>query len=72
MYWSWPPDSRVHSFDPILIKLGKNVSNFVLTISRPSSNLGHFGSITRPPGQILKNLVNTLEVTLVHLLEARF
>jgi len=28
---------------------------FVLTISRPSSNMGHVGSKTRSPGQILGN-----------------
>jgi len=28
---------------------------FVLTISRPSSDMGHFGSKTRSPGQILGN-----------------
>ena len=28
---------------------------FVLTISRPSSNMGHVGSKTRSPGQLLGN-----------------
>jgi len=31
------------------------VRMFVLTISRPSSNMGHVGSKTRSPGQILEN-----------------
>jgi len=31
------------------------VRMFVLTISRPSSNMGHVGSKTRSPGQILGN-----------------
>jgi len=31
------------------------VRMFVLTISRPSSNIGHVGLKTRSPGQILKN-----------------
>jgi len=31
------------------------VTMFVLTISRPSSNMGHVASKTRSPGQILRN-----------------
>jgi len=31
------------------------VRMFVLTISKPSSNMGHVGSKTRSPGQILEN-----------------
>ena len=31
------------------------VRMFVLTISRPSSNIGHVGSKTRSPGQIVEN-----------------
>jgi len=44
--------SRGHICDPILMKLGQN---FFLTISRPSSDMGHVGSKTRSPGQILEN-----------------
>jgi len=34
---------------------------FVLTISKPSSNMGHVGSKTRSPGQILEN--SSLNIT---------
>ena len=37
---------------------------FVLTISRPSLNMGYVGSKTRLPGLILKFLVSTIEARL--------
>jgi len=44
--------SRGQICDPILMKLDQN---FVLAISRPSSNMGHVGLTSRSPGQILEN-----------------
>jgi len=48
----WCLHSKDHICDTIFMKL---VQNVVLTISRPNSNMGHVGSKTRSPGQILGN-----------------
>ena len=44
--------SRGHICDSILMKLGQK---FVLTISRPISDMDHVGLKTKSPGQILGN-----------------
>ena len=49
----------------VLIQSSRNfIRILIIIISRSSSKLGHLGSKTRSPGQILKkNLVYTLEGT---------
>ena len=50
--------------DPIFMKLGQNVCfDNVLTISRPSLNMGHVRSKTRSPGQILENSFTNINFT---------
>jgi len=56
--------SRGYICDPILMKFGQNVCfDKVLTISRPSLNMGHVGSKTRSPGQILENSFTNITFT---------
>ena len=50
----------------VLVQSSSNLLRMIiLTISRSSSNMGDVESKTRSVGQIIENLVNTLEATVL-------